>query len=102
MQSWWNVGFFRGYDQPGLVCGSVSNTAAVGQLQVRPLGGGGVSLVAESVFAPLFELKPGASVGSNPFMLNVAPDPYSALENYAQVLGDRGKVRLGWIPDAAV
>jgi hypothetical protein len=93
LQSWWNVGFFRGYDQPGLVCGSVSNTSALGQLQVRPLGGGGISLVAESVFAPLFELKPGAGVGSNPFMLNVAPDPYSALETYAQVMGDLGKVR---------
>jgi hypothetical protein len=93
LQSWWSVGFFRGYDQPGLVCGSVNNTAALGQLKVRPLGGGGVSLVAESVFAPLFELKPGASIGSNPFMLNVAPNPYTALETYAQVMGDLGQAR---------
>jgi hypothetical protein len=93
LQSWWNVGFFRGYDQPGLVCGSVRNSTALGQLRIQPLGGGRISLTAESVLAPLFELKPGASVVSNPFMFQVASDPYRALEDYAQVLGELGHVR---------
>ena len=32
LRSWWNIGFFRGYDQEGLVCGYVDNQTALGQV----------------------------------------------------------------------
>ncbi len=46
-------------------------------------------------------LKPGASVSSDRVMFNFAPNPFAALESYAQAIGDVHKVRLnppinGW------
>ena len=93
LRSWWNVGFFRGYDQEGLVCGYVENKAALGQVIIRPGARGELSLVAESVLANEFALPPGRSVKSNPFWLQVAPGPHPALETYAQVMGELGQAR---------
>jgi hypothetical protein len=93
LRSWWNVGLFRGYESEGLVCGSVENKAALGQLIIRPGAEGELSLVAESVLANEFVLQPGRSVKSNPFWLQVASSPYQALETYAQVMGELGQVR---------
>ncbi len=101
VRSWWNVGFFRGYDRPGLVCGFVQNDRALGQVIVKPEGPDEISLAAESVLAREFTLGPGTSVASNRVMLNVAPDPYTALETYAEAMGKIGKARThslinGW------
>jgi hypothetical protein len=101
IRSWWNVGFFRGYDQPGLVCGYIQNDIGLGQLRVRRETDGQISLKAESVFAKEFVLAPGGSVTSNQLMINFAPDPYGALEHYAQVMGDlnharRHSILNGW------
>lgn len=101
LRSWWNVGFFLGYDHSGLVCGYVDNKVALGQLMVRPESQGSISLIAESVFAKEFVLAAGQKIASNRLMINAAPDPYLALENYAQVMGDVGQARLhsilnGW------
>ena len=57
--------------------------------------------MAESVYAPEFEIPSGKSIASNRFMMNIASDPYSALEAYAQTMGDLNQARLhsilnGW------
>ena len=58
-RSWWNIGFFRGYDQMGLVCGYIQNDIALGQLEVRAEPEGQISILADSVYAPEFEIPPG-------------------------------------------
>lgn len=100
-RSWWNIGFFSGYDREGLVCGYVQNTTALGQVMARPAPEGKIGLTAESVLAREFLLQPGQRVSSNRFMINLAPDPYTALETYAQVMGTLGQARVhsilnGW------
>ena len=100
-RSWWNIGFFRGYDREGLVCGYVQNTTALGQVVAGPAPDGQIALTAESVLAGEFQLQPGQAVSSNRFMINLAPDPYTALETYAQVMGMLGQARVhsilnGW------
>ncbi|MHC1769676.1 MAG: glycoside hydrolase family 36 protein [Verrucomicrobiia bacterium] len=96
VRTWWNVGFFRGYDQEGLVCGFVDNQTALGQLAVnRGENAGTIGLVAEAVLAKAFELPPGGTVRSGRFMLGLAPDPYAALEAYAQTMGRALGARVG-------
>ena len=101
LRSWWNIGLFRGYDREGLVCGYVENQNALGQLQVRREADNAVSLVAESVLARGFELRPGQTIASGRFMVNIAPDPYAALESYAEIMGRLQNARVhsvlnGW------
>ena len=67
----------------------------------RPAPEGKIGLAAESVLAREFLLQPGQRVSSNRFMINLAPDPYTALETYAQVMGTLGQARVhsilnGW------
>ncbi|HVU22745.1 MAG TPA: glycoside hydrolase family 36 protein [Opitutus sp.] len=87
MPSWWNTGFFSGYDQEGLVLGYLENTQALGLILTARTAPGQISFLAESVFSPAVTLRPGRSVGSNRFQLNLAPDPYAALEAYADAVG---------------
>ncbi len=87
LRSWWNLGFFRGYDQEGLVAGFVENQTALGQVIVRRVDADTVALVAESVLAKGFELAPGRTIRSGRFLLNLAPDTYRALESYADAVG---------------
>jgi hypothetical protein len=102
LRSWWNIGFFRGYDQPGLVCGYVENQTALGQITAgRQAEAGAIGLIADSVLARGFELPPGRSVRSGRFMLNLAADPYTALEAYAETMGQVLNARVhsvlnGW------
>ncbi len=102
LRSWWNIGFFRGYEQEGLVCGYVDNQTALGQVLVsREEAVGAIGLVAESILAKGFELPPGRTIRSGRFMLHIAPDPYTALEGYADTMGQAqgGRVRSvvnGW------
>jgi len=100
LRSWWNVGFFQGYDREGLVCGYVDNQTALGQVSVSR-DADAIRLTAESVLAKGFELLPGRTVRSGRFMINLAPDPYSALEAYAETMGRVLGVRVhsvvnGW------
>ena len=87
LRSWWNVGLFRGYDREGLVCGYVDNQSALGQVSLSRSNADTIGLLAESVLAKGFELPPGRSIRSGRFMLNLAPDPYTALEAYADTMG---------------
>jgi alpha-galactosidase len=102
LRSWWNIGFFSGYDQEGLVCGYVDNQTALGHVIISRDGEAGViGLAAESVLAKGFELPPGQSIRSGRFMLNLAPDPYAALEAYADTMGRAHGARVrsivnGW------
>jgi len=75
LRSWWNVGFFRGYDQEGLTCGYVDNQSALGLVSVSAVSLDEIELTAESVLAKGFELAPGQAIGSGRFMLSLAPDP---------------------------
>ena len=100
-RSWWNLGFFRGYDREGLVCGYLDNQTALGQLVARREGEGVIGLTAESVLAKGFVLEPGAVVSSGRFLFNLAPDPYLALEGYAEAMGLLHQARVhsvvnGW------
>jgi hypothetical protein len=100
-RSWWNLGFFRGYEREGLVCGYVLNQTALGQVEVRRKSDGTLGLLAESVLAKGLTLPPGQSIGSGRFMLNIAPDPYTVLETYADAMGTLQSARVhsvlnGW------
>lgn len=101
VRSWWNVGFFRGYDQEGLAAGFIENQTALGQVVLTRPSLDVIGLRAEAVLAKAFTLMPGQSVRSGRFMLNLAPDPYTALESYADALGRAGSARThsivnGW------
>ena len=101
IRSWWNVGFFRGYDQEGLAAGFIENQTALGQVVLTRAGPEAIGLRAEAVLAKAFTLPPGQTVRSGRFMLNLAPDPYTALEGYAEAMGRVGKARThsivnGW------
>ena len=75
LRSWWNVGFFRGYDQEGLVCG-FSETSTPSVRWAPPCRGpDAIGLMAESVLAKGFELPPGQTIRSGRFMFNLAPIP---------------------------
>jgi hypothetical protein len=101
VRSWWNAGFFSGYDREGLVLGFVDNLLGLGQLLISKTAEGEISFLAESVYAPGFVLKNNQAVGSNRLMINIAPDPYTALETYADIVGFTHKARTqsivnGW------
>jgi hypothetical protein len=101
VRSWWNAGLFSGYDQEGMTLGFVDNLSGLGQWLISKTAEGELSLMAESVFAPGFTLKPNHKIGSNRLMLNVAPNPYTALETYAGVVGSINHARTksivnGW------
>ena len=101
LRSWWNIGFFSGYDQEGLACGYIDNQSALGQLRVNAAGPNAIDLVAESVLAKRFELPPGRGIASGRFMLSLAQDPYAALEAYADAMGQAHTARVhstinGW------
>jgi alpha-galactosidase len=87
LRSWWNIGLFRGYQSEGIACGYVENQTALGQVVARRDGRDAIGLVAESVLAKGFELQPGRAISSGRFFLNIGPDPYSALETYAEAMG---------------
>jgi hypothetical protein len=85
--SWWNIGLFRGYQREGLVCGHVDNQTSLGRVTARHAEGGALSLTGESLFARGFTVAPGGKARSNRFMMNIAPDPYAALESFAEIMG---------------
>ncbi|MBK8946819.1 MAG: alpha-galactosidase [Ignavibacteriae bacterium] len=101
VRSWWNVGFFRGYDKEGLVCGFVDNHTGLGEIVVSKYSQNNISIYTESVFAPGTILKTGKEISSNRFMINISQNPYTALEDFAKVTGILNSVRTnstinGW------
>lgn len=104
VQSKWNMGFYRGEEEEGLVVGYLENDTADGEIsawydntvQGTPLAGG-FALVARSLYNDVMVLPPGASVSSGRLILNISPDPFTALESYAQAVGDVHKVQLNSI-----
>ena len=97
IRSWWNMGFFRGYDEESLVCGFVDNLNGLGQLIASKINSDAVSIYTESVFSPGFILKPGSKIGSNRFMINIDKDPYAALEKFSEVTGKINSARTNSI-----
>ncbi len=105
-ESLWNMCFYRGEQDEGLVVGYLENKVADGRISAWYdntviLPGGGFALVAESLYNREMVLKPGASISSGRLVFNLAPDPFTALESYAQMIGDAHRVRLnpiinGW------
>jgi alpha-galactosidase len=96
----WNMGFAGWGADPGLTVGFVENDYAIGKIVASVASIGerqGMSLVAEAYFNKEFVLQPGASARSGRFALQIGPDPFSALERYAQLIGDAHHVRLGSI-----
>jgi len=87
VNSWWNVGLFSGYEREGIALGYLGNPSSLGQVQVSRTGPDQISFLAESVYSPAVILKPGAGIGSDRFMLNIAADPYAALADYAAAVG---------------
>jgi hypothetical protein len=101
IRSWWNAGFFSGYDREGLVLGFVDNHLGLGQMLISKTGEGEISFITESVYALGFVLKNDQKISSNRVMINVAPDTYTALETYAGIVGATQKARTqsivnGW------
>ncbi len=99
--SWWNVGLFSGYDREGVVLGYLENTKALGLVLAAKTAEDEIAFLSESVYAPPITLRPGQSVDSNRFMLNVAANPYAALEEYADAVGTAQNARTrsivnGW------
>ena len=85
--SWWNVGFFSGYDREAVVLGYLESTLSLGLVLVARTGEDEIAFLGEAVHAPPITLRPGQSIGSNRFMLSVAVTPYAALEQYADAVG---------------
>ena len=101
IHSWWNAGLFSGYDKEGLVLGYLENNLCLGNLLISKTASDQISFLAESVYAPELILKPGKAISSNRLMINIAGNPYTALENYADAVGKVNNARThsivnGW------
>ena len=101
IHSWWNAGFFSGYDKEGLVLGYLENHLCLGNLLISKTASNEISFVAESVYAPQLILRYGKTISSNRFIINIAGSLYTALENYADAVGKVNKARTrsivnGW------
>jgi len=86
VSSWWNICFFSGYDNEGVVVGYLDNNKSLGNLLTQKAGNE-IALVAESVYEPALLLKPNESVSSNKVIIHKAKNSYLALENYASAVG---------------
>ncbi|HSD62542.1 MAG TPA: alpha-galactosidase, partial [Ignavibacteriaceae bacterium] len=93
IHSWWNVGLFSGYDKEGIVLGYLDNNSGLGNLLISRTGPDQVSFIAESVYMPELILKSGKTISSNRFMINIAGNPYTSLEDYADAAGRLNKAR---------
>ena len=102
----WNMGFAGGDQNPGLTVGFIENDTAIGKLEAGAEAfrdRAGMSLIAEATFEEEFVVPVGKTVRSGRFALQIGTDPFSALESYAQMIGEAHKVRFrpminGWCP----
>ncbi len=97
VHTWWNAGFFSGYNKEGMVLGYVENKSGLGQLLISRTLPGEVVFLAESVFSPGHVLRPGEKLGSDKFVIQIGQDPYQALEAYASMAGAFAKARVNSI-----
>ena len=86
-QSWWNIGLFSGYNREGLVVGAVENLTAQGKVSAIRESGENTGLTAQSILSDGFVLGAGKKIRSNRFVMLIGKDIYSALEEYASVMG---------------
>lgn len=86
IRSWWNAGFFKGYDKEGMVCGFIDNQIGLGQIIISKNRDNNISLYTESVFAKATVLNPGKTISSNKFSFNMASNPYKALEYFSDLM----------------
>jgi hypothetical protein len=108
ISSMWNLGLYRGERDEGLVIGYLENHVATGRISawydrtvIPTRSQGGLSLIVESLYNVGFVLRPGATISSGKLIFNIAADPFTALESYAQGIADVHQVRLnpiinGW------
>jgi len=101
IHSWWNAGFFSGYDKEGMVIGYLENNMCLGNLLISKTASDQISFLAESVYAPRLTLKPEKTISSNRLLINIATNPYAALETYAAAVGKINNARThsiinGW------
>jgi hypothetical protein len=97
-KSVWNIGFAGGWEQPGLTAGFIENDFAIGRIEAAATSyehHDGLSLVAEASFNQEFVVRPGEWARSGRFVLQIAPNPFTALESYAEMIGDVHRVRIG-------
>ncbi|MFI5187920.1 MAG: alpha-galactosidase [Chitinophagales bacterium] len=87
IHSWWNAGLYSGYDKEGVVIGYLENNSCLGNLLIAKTSSGEISFLAESVYAPEIVLRSGKIISSNRVMINIAGNPYTALETYAGAAG---------------
>jgi alpha-galactosidase len=100
----WNMGFAGQGGDPGLAIGFVDSDYAIGRItaSVASLAErSGMGVLAEAWFNQQCLVRPGGSARSGRFVLQMAADPFSALENYAGMIADAHRVRLapvinGW------
>lgn len=93
IRSWWHAGLFGGYHREALVCGFIENATGLGQIVLGQTGSEDFSLFTESVFAEGTELGPGQMISAGTFVFHVGPDPYAALEGYADIMGIANNAR---------
>jgi hypothetical protein len=101
VHSWWNAGLFSGYDKEGMSLGYLENDLCLGNLLISKTAANQISFLAESVYAPELILRPGKTISSNRLMINIAGNPYTALENYVDAVGKINDARTqsivnGW------
>jgi hypothetical protein len=108
IRTWWDMAFCSGDNDEGLVVGYLENNVSQGRITATLAGAGArsadrsnYSLVAESAYGRHFLLPPGAGISSDRLILQFAPNPFAALETYAQTVKDVHQVRLnppinGW------
>ncbi len=95
--SWWNIGLFSSYDREGLVAGAVENLTAQGKISASRESEEGTGLIAQSVMSDGFVLGAGKKARSNRFVLLIGRDIYSALEEYASIMGKINSARTSSI-----
>jgi hypothetical protein len=97
IHSWWNAALFAGYERPSVNVGYLDNNVCLGNLLIARPTSDRISIIAESDYAPQITVKPGKTLRSNRVVLNVAPDPYQVLEDYAEAMGIANDARTGSI-----
>jgi hypothetical protein len=101
INSWWNAGLFSGYNKEGITLGYLGNQWGLGQLLISKTASDEISFLAESVYDGDVILHPGKAISSDRFVINIAANPYAALEAYAGAVGKINHARTqsiinGW------
>ena len=87
VESWWNIGLFGDYDQPGISIGYISNRESLGRIRLLKTGADKFNFVIESVFSEGHLLRTGQSVSTDRILINIGSNPYETLETYGSALG---------------